>query len=202
MLAQEIDGIAPGSTDPERVAIGTPSSGLKPIVVSTERPSRTAVTEQPPPRWQATSREAAHLRGDPLDRDAVEAVPADAPVLPPPARHGVRRRLLGDRGVEGRVEDGDVGEVGKRLPRLADRSEGGRVVQRREWRTAASICGDDPVVDQRRLAKRSPPWTTRCPTAVGSARSRPRRSTSSPSTRCRFRLVEPALTTRTVLTGF
>ena len=44
------------SIDPERVAIGTPSSGLKPIVVSTERPSRTAVTEQPPPRWQTTSR--------------------------------------------------------------------------------------------------------------------------------------------------
>src|SRR5436190_23271714 len=39
-----------------RVAIGTPSSGVKPIVVSTERPSRTAVTEQPPPRWQTTSR--------------------------------------------------------------------------------------------------------------------------------------------------
>ena len=47
---------APGSTEPERVAIGTPSSGVKPIVVSTERPSRTAVTEQPPPRWQTTSR--------------------------------------------------------------------------------------------------------------------------------------------------
>ena len=47
---------APGSTEPERLAIGTPSSGLKPIVVSTERPSRTAVTEQPPPRWQTTRR--------------------------------------------------------------------------------------------------------------------------------------------------
>ena len=47
---------APGSTEPERVVIGTPSSGLKPIVVSTERPSRTAVTELPPPRWQTTSR--------------------------------------------------------------------------------------------------------------------------------------------------
>jgi hypothetical protein len=36
--------------EPERVAIGTPSSGLKPIVLSSERPSRTALTEQPPPR--------------------------------------------------------------------------------------------------------------------------------------------------------
>ena len=47
---------APGSTDPERVFMGTPSSGLNPMVVSTERPFATAVTEQPPPRWQTTSR--------------------------------------------------------------------------------------------------------------------------------------------------
>src|SRR5438128_319404 len=45
-----------GSIAPERVAIGTPSSGLYPIVVSTDRPSCTAVTEQPPPRWQTTRR--------------------------------------------------------------------------------------------------------------------------------------------------
>ena len=49
----------PGSMEPERVAIGTPSSGLKPMLVSTERPSRTAVTEHPPPRWQTASRQAA-----------------------------------------------------------------------------------------------------------------------------------------------
>ena len=36
--------------------MGTPSSGEKPIVVSTERPSRTAVIEDPPPRWQTTRR--------------------------------------------------------------------------------------------------------------------------------------------------
>ena len=59
-----------GSIVPERVAIGTPSSGLKPIVVSIERPSSTAVTEQPPPRWQTTSRgtrtrSAAHWTDSP-----------------------------------------------------------------------------------------------------------------------------------------
>ena len=59
-----------GSIEPDRVAIGTPSSGLKPMVVSTERPSRTAVTEQPPPRWQTTSRgtgtcSAAHATDSP-----------------------------------------------------------------------------------------------------------------------------------------
>ena len=46
----------PGSTLPERVAITRPSSGVKPIVVSTERPSRTAASDAPAPRWQVTSR--------------------------------------------------------------------------------------------------------------------------------------------------
>ena len=57
-LAQEVDERA-RVDGARRVAIGTPSSGLKPIVVSTERPSSTAVTEQPPPRWQATIRAAS-----------------------------------------------------------------------------------------------------------------------------------------------
>src|SRR5207237_22378 len=60
-----------GSIAPERVAIGTPSSGLYPIVVSTDRPSCTAVTEQPPPRWQTTRRgtrtPVPHAVGDPDD---------------------------------------------------------------------------------------------------------------------------------------
>ena len=54
-LGQEIDERADRPGAGKRVAIGTPSSGVKPIVVSTERPSRTAVTEQPPPRWQTPS---------------------------------------------------------------------------------------------------------------------------------------------------
>ena len=40
----------PGSTEPERVAITRPSSGVKPIVVSTERPSSTAHSDAPAPR--------------------------------------------------------------------------------------------------------------------------------------------------------
>ena len=78
-VAQQVTS-APGVTEPGRVAIGTPSSGVKPIVVSTERPSRTAVTEQPPPRWQTTSRGRRHLLARPLDRQAVEAVAADSPI--------------------------------------------------------------------------------------------------------------------------
>jgi hypothetical protein len=48
----------PGSTDLERVAMTRPSSGVKPIVVSTERPSRTAASDAPAPRWHVTIREA------------------------------------------------------------------------------------------------------------------------------------------------
>ncbi len=45
-----------GSMEPERVAITSPSSGLKPMLVSMDRPWRTAVAEAPPPRWHTTSR--------------------------------------------------------------------------------------------------------------------------------------------------
>jgi hypothetical protein len=49
----------PGSTDPERVAIARPSSGVKPIVVSTDLPPATAATEAPAPRWQLTMRSSS-----------------------------------------------------------------------------------------------------------------------------------------------
>ena len=49
----------PGSTLPERVAMTRPSSGVKPIVVSTDRPSRTAASEAPAPMWQVTTRAPA-----------------------------------------------------------------------------------------------------------------------------------------------
>ena len=47
---------AQGRSSPSASPSGTPSSGVRPMVVSTERPSSTAVTEQPLPRWQTTSR--------------------------------------------------------------------------------------------------------------------------------------------------
>ena len=41
---------SPGSRSPERVAMGTPPAGVKPMVVSTGRPSRTATRLDPEPR--------------------------------------------------------------------------------------------------------------------------------------------------------
>ena len=93
----------PGSMLPDRVAMTSPSSGVKPIVVSTERPSRTAASDAPAPRWQVTSRSA--IEGSPEElrraprcigvREAVEAVLAQVPALAPLGRDrvgGGRRR--------------------------------------------------------------------------------------------------------------
>jgi hypothetical protein len=49
----------PGSTEPLRVAIMSPSSGVKPMVVSTDRPPSTAEAEHPLPRWQMTRRSSS-----------------------------------------------------------------------------------------------------------------------------------------------
>ena len=81
----------PGSTLPERVAITRPSSGVNPIVVSSEEPSLIAHSEAPAPRWQLTIRRslpgsAEQLRRasrDPGVGEAVEAVAAQTPALAP-----------------------------------------------------------------------------------------------------------------------
>ena len=46
----------PASTSPQRVPMISPSAGVKPMVVSTERPWSTAQRDEPLPRWQLTSR--------------------------------------------------------------------------------------------------------------------------------------------------
>ncbi len=82
----------PGSTDPDRVAITSPSMGVKPMVVSTEIPSRTAANEAPAPRWQVTMRRvpgtggAHHLGRTPRRigvRKAMEPEPAQVPAPAP-----------------------------------------------------------------------------------------------------------------------
>src|SRR5271165_219009 len=50
----------PGSTEPLRVPIINPSSGVNPMVVSTLFPLRIAASEQPFPRWQLTRRSFAN----------------------------------------------------------------------------------------------------------------------------------------------
>ena len=47
---------APGSTSPDRVAITTPATGVKPIVVSIDLPPATAANEAPAPMCAVTRR--------------------------------------------------------------------------------------------------------------------------------------------------
>ena len=119
-------------------------------------------------------------RDDRLHRDPVEPVAAHAPVAPA-LRNRVRRGLGGNRGVERRVEDGDVGHVGQGGARLADRAQCRRVVRaarcatarrsppRPRRRSAPAPCS--ATLRGRRGARPRPPARS-CPRV---ATSRPRR---------------------------
>ena len=85
----------------------------------------------------------------------MEAEPPDAEVLAEAAGERVGRRLGRKRRVEGGVEDRDVREVREQAPRLGDRGERGRVVERCELGQALQ-CGDDRVVEDRRLPETRP----------------------------------------------
>ena len=186
----------PGSTSPERVAITSPSSGVKPIVVSTERPSRTAASDAPAPRWQVTirarRRRAAPPPGAPPRRArargsrsgaaaSARATRAAARRSPPPAAASAWNAVSKQR-------DGRHAAAAARRTASSAASAGG-------WcsgASAVSSCerGDDRVVDHapgRRSA--SPPCTTRWPTAsaVRRARRERRLDVDSPGARDRAR---------------
>ncbi len=143
---------SPGSTLPERVAMTSPSSGVNPMVVSTERPSRTAASDAPAPRWQVTTRRPSASPADDLRRpsrgirvrEPVEAVPAEVPALAPLGRERVGERRGRERGVEGRVEAGDGRHLREHGGHRGERGQGLRLVQRREVRQ-----GLEPLDDAR-----------------------------------------------------
>ena len=108
-----------GIDAPERVAITRPSSGVKPIVVSSELPSLIAHSDAPAPRWQLTirrpeascSEQLGRAPRDPGVREAVKAVAAQPPALAPLCRQRVGRGGGGDGGVEGGVKACDGGQA-------------------------------------------------------------------------------------------
>ena len=171
--AQQVAGRSAGSSEPERVAIGTPSSGLKPMVVSTERPSRTA-------RHRAAAAEMA-------DDEALGRAPARRPTAPrgrgsrsggcatAPASARAPRRRTPPPGIVAWNSVSKTATCGarERRARIVDRSEGRRVVQRRE-------------LGQRAQLARAP--RRRAAPAPGSARRRGRRG--GPPRRRRRGLVE------------
>jgi hypothetical protein len=96
-----------------------------------------------------------HLLGGPLDREPVEAVAVNAPLVAPFWRERVGGGLLRDRGVEAGVEDGDLRELGVGALGLLDPPQGWSVVERRE-RLEREDLGADVGVDQDRLAEPGP----------------------------------------------
>ena len=115
----------------------SPEVGVKPIVVSMQRPPRTAARLAPEPRWARMTRpRAASGAGDPGQllhqigvRQAVEAVAPDPGGLEPPRdRHdlGDARQVV----MEGRVEARDLGQVGIEPPERLDQRDLARQVIR------------------------------------------------------------------------
>src|SRR5215207_3374800 len=82
----------------------------------------------------------------------MEAVPAYAPALTPVSRDGIGRRLVRDRGMEGRVENSHMQEVRERRLRLADRVQSRLVV---EWSEGDQRLDrlDHGVIHDNRLAE-------------------------------------------------
>ena len=147
-----------GSRSPLRVPITSPSSGVKPIEVSTDRPPRTAATEQPLPRWQVIIRRPgvvgpADQRGQPAGdepvRGPVEPVAADAVPLVQHVGQRVEEAPPAHGLVERGVEDGDLGHLGQQVARRAVALDVGRVVQRSELE-ALFDPAQDRVVDEDR----------------------------------------------------
>ena len=132
----------PGSTLPDRVAMARPSSGVKPIVVSTERPLATAASDAPAPRWHVTIRRPSIALAEQLRstagrlgmRQAMEPVSPQRPALPPLAGDRVRGGGGRQRGVERRVEAGDVRNTRQRVSDGLERVERPWLVERRERR--------------------------------------------------------------------
>ena len=63
-----------GSMSPERVPMTMPSTGVRPMLVSTTRPPRMAAMLQPLPRWQVTIRDASDAT--PRSASMPRAIPA------------------------------------------------------------------------------------------------------------------------------
>ena len=170
--AHRVDS-TPGSTDPERVPMARPSSGVKPIDVATEAPPRTAVTEQPLPRWATTSDSESAERVEqlggalhgPCDRQSVEAEAANAPIGVPAPGQGIDVCVSRQCRVERGVEDRDCTARRAAAPsgRGSSRPRPGYAAARARTARRAR-----PGQRRRRATgsrKRVPPWTTRCAAA-------------------------------------
>ncbi len=204
----------------------SPSSGVKPIVVSTLRPpdggQRRARAQVAGHHPEPLRRRGPQLRGAPRGirvGQAVESVAAQAEPLPPGRGQRVRRRGGRHPGVERGVEAGHLGHAGQQ------RGSASIPPRARGWCSGASSV--TASISRRTAASSSaaavsfgPPCTMRWPTASTpgegveeSARagrwasvsqcstSVAARISSAGSSRLSLRLLDPALTTRTFMSG-
>ena len=169
----------------DRAAAGrhrTPSNGVKPMVVSTERPSSTAVTAA---AAEVADDEPRHALGARLDERPWKPTGAHS------SRHRAGRAYAAAAsGVERRVEHRDLRHVrSARAASSIPRSAGAL------WSGASASSARISSCTTTGSRKRAPPWTTRWPTASRAGPSDSTGRDSSPSTRWSLMLVEPALTT-------
>ena len=178
---------------PTRVAMTRPSIGVKPMVVSTQTPSRTAASDAPGAEMAAHD---ARRRGAPRGVGVRQAVEAEAPqpeALAPLPRQGVGRGRRRQRRVKRRVEAGDGGHVGQGPADGGDAGQRRGLVQRGEVGELAQRRHDVVVDDARprgsarrrarrggrrrraRAARRAPRRAPRRRPAAGRARPRARR---------------------------
>src|SRR6266478_5306479 len=125
--------ITPGSSAPQRVPIGSPSAGVKLIVVAMLRPASMAHMLDPLPRCStiALAVFASKRGGNVLVGQAVEAVTLHAGVV----ELGRQRESLRDgriRPMERRVEARDLREFWRALEQQGDGRQVVRLVQGRE----------------------------------------------------------------------
>ena len=164
---------SPGSTLPDRVAITRPSSGVKPIVVSTDRPPRIAHSDAPAPRWQLTIRSppprsarAARPPGGRPRRGRARGSRTGAGPSAPARRRAARRspRPAGRVAWKAVSKQATAGTSGQRRRHRVERGERLRLVERAPGRPAraaptrrstsirtasgeALAAVDDPVAD-------------------------------------------------------
>ena len=160
---------------PDRVPMTRPSSGVRPIEVSTDRPPSIAVTDAPLPRWKTICLSSARGRPtnaaaasrDELVGRAVEAVSTDA------VRLG---QLAVDRVRVGRVARASGGTPCRRRRRAAE--SGKAAFAALMPCSAPGLCSGASTDSSSMLIstsgvmtvgskKRAPPCTTRWPTATG-----------------------------------
>ena len=188
-----------GSSSPQRVPIGRPSSAEKPIVVATLRPARSAQSEAPLPRCATTTRplgdrrrDLRQDRGDVFVGQPVKAVAAHAALrpwraaaqrpAPPPAWCG-ERRCRSRRPAAGRALRSSAARIGARLCGWCSGASGEKRLEFLQQRRRHAL---------RRGRAFGPPCTTRCPSAAsgrppsrsrsqGSSAAAPRPGSSGPA---------------------